>query len=90
MPRHPSPRQVLAQHRPRKAGIGPWLRRHPAAAEFVRTWLEMRRDGETDWGVRRVLQHLRREHGFPFSSEPALLSHCHREFPDLTREPMGR
>jgi len=89
MPRR-TPRQVLAQRRSRSSGIAAWLRSHPAAAAFVRTWLEMRRNGETDWGVRRVVAYLRQEHRFPFSSEPAFWAYCHREFPDLMDEAKAR
>jgi len=63
-----SARETLSKGAPRVyvSPIIRWLRDHPAALGFVKTYLEMLNAGETEWSSRMVVEHLRREHGYPF------------------------
>jgi len=63
--------------------FGKWLDLHRAAQEFVNTWIEMRKAGESDWSARRVFLHLRREFGCPSKTESVFqrwLESQHAEF----------
>lgn len=59
-------RALLASRLGGRSKVGQWLAEHPLAEEFLTIWGEMRDAGETDWGLSRVVEHLQKEHGFPF------------------------
>ena len=95
-PRKSTVRDRLAQ----PAGTGAvkdqlhrWLRntKHKGAVEFIKEWLTMLRDGENDWGVRRVIEELEEDFGtFPTCTNDGFIKACKRLFPDLFAEAFPR
>lgn len=73
MTKRPAAREVLTSAKPLSAAT--WIKdsKNAEAREFVRTWSEMYAKGETDWGERRVLAHLRSQFDFPFTSRDAVI-----------------
>lgn len=50
----------------KRSNVDYWLETHPAALDFVDTWLRMLKDGSSDWSVPEVEAELRAEHGWEF------------------------
>ncbi len=65
-----SNRTLLRGPRPgeKASPIQAWMADHPAAVKFVDDWLAARADGDTKWGAKAAVHHLREKHGFPFSA----------------------
>lgn len=60
-----------------------WLEHHPEAKDFIEEWLKMVKSGETDWSSAEVLEHLREEFSFPFTSQSMFRGMVARVWPDL-------
>ena len=50
----------------------------------------MRAAGETGWSAEAVLEHLRREHGYPFASVTSFLRWARQAHPDLYMRGVAR
>jgi len=69
-------RAVLSKGAPmvgRRRAVIEWLKTRPAALEFARAYLEMKDAGETEWSSKMVVEHLRREFGYPFQDDTRFL-----------------
>lgn len=61
---------------------GNWFTEHPDALEEVKVWMEMKKNGETEWSLTRLLSELTSEHQFPFRDHKALGSFLRANFFD--------
>ena len=50
------------------------MEEHPDARKFVADWLKAREEGDTKWGAKAVVHHLRENHGFPFVAASAFMN----------------
>ena len=61
---------------------GKWFGSHPDALEEVKIWMQMARDGETEWSLTRLHKELLSEHNFPFTAVTYFGSFMRSNFPD--------